>query len=177
MRARCTVRGAWGVGLLLISLASTRVMGQDIGLPIGTTPPAVQVADLDGNAVDLARWLGKKPVVVEFWATWCPVCEKLFPRIEAAHRRYGDRVAFLVIAVAVNQSPRSIRRHLDRHPMPFATVLWDERGNAVRAFDTFTTSYVVVLDEAGKVAYTGAGEDQDIEGVLQRVVGAEARSP
>ena len=81
------------------------------------------------------------------------------------------KVAFLVIAVAVNQSPRSIRRHLERHPMPFATILWDDRGNAVRAFDAFTTSYVVVLDAAGKVAYTGTGEDQDIAAVLNRVVG------
>lgn len=171
MRIGCVVRRALCVGLFLAPLASTRAAGQDIGLPLGTTPPAVQVEDLDGNAVDLARWVGKRPVVVEFWATWCPVCEGLFPKIEAAHRRYGDRVAFLVIAVAVNQSPRSIRRHLERHPMPFATILWDDRGNAVRAFDAFTTSYVVVLDAAGKVAYTGAGEDQDIAAVLNRVVG------
>lgn len=171
MRIGCVVRRALCVSLFLAPLASTRAAGQDIGLPLGTTPPAVQVEDLDGNAVDLARWVGKRPVVVEFWATWCPVCEALFPKIEAAHRRYGDRVAFLVIAVAVNQSTRSIRRHLERHPMPFATILWDDRGNAVRAFDAFTTSYVVVLDAAGKVAYTGAGEDQDIAAVLNRVVG------
>lgn len=171
MRIGCVARRALCVGLFLAPLASTRAAGQDIGLPLGTTPPPVQVEDLDGNAVDLARWVGKRPVVVEFWATWCPVCEALFPKIEAAHRRYGDRVAFLVIAVAVNQSPRSIRRHLERHPMPFATILWDDRGNAVRAFDAFTTSYVVVLDAAGKVAYTGAGGDQDIAAVLNRVVG------
>ena len=171
MRIGCVARRALCVGLFLAPLASTRAAGQDIGLPLGTTPSAVQVEDLDGNAVDLARWVAKRPVVVEFWATWCPVCEALFPRIEAAHRRYGDRVAFLVIAVAVNQSPRSIRRHLERHPMPFATILWDARGNAVRAFDAFTTSYVVVLDAAGKVAYTGTGEDQDIAAVLNRVVG------
>jgi thiol-disulfide isomerase/thioredoxin len=163
--------------LSLVSALAGAAHGQDIGLPLGTRPLAVQVEDLDGNVVDLARWVGKGPVVVEFWATWCPVCEKLFPRIEAAHRRYGDRVAFLVIAVAVNQSPRSIRRHLDRHPMPFATVLWDVRGDAVRAFDTFTTSYVVVLDGTGKVAYTGAGEDQDIEGALKRVVGEDGTNP
>ena len=161
------MRGALCVGVLLVSLASTRAVGQDIGLPLGAMPAAAQVEDLDGNAVDLARWVGKRPVVVEFWATWCPVCEALFPKIEAAHRRFGDRVTFLVVAVAVNQSPRSIRRHLERHPMPFATVLWDRRGEAVRAFDAFTTSYVVVLDATGKVAYTGAGEHQDVAAVLE----------
>lgn len=153
-------------------LAATPASGQDIGLPVGATPAAAHVEDLDGNAVDLARWVGKRPVVVEFWATWCPVCEGLFPKLEAAHRRYGDRVTFLVVAVAVNQSPRSIRRHLEGHPMAFATVLWDRGGEAVRAFDAFTTSYVVVLDAAGKVVYTGSGEDQDITSALGSLLSA-----
>jgi thiol-disulfide isomerase/thioredoxin len=164
-----TVRGAWCVVVSLAALASVPA-AQDIGLPLGTVPPAVTIEDLDGSPVDLGRWMGKQPVLVEFWATWCPVCEALFPKLEAAHRRYGERVTFLVVAVAVNQSPRSIRRHLERHPMPFATVLWDRGGEAVRAFDAFTTSYVVVLDAAGKVAYTGAGENQDIDGALRALL-------
>ena len=164
-----SVRGAWCV-VLLGALAAAPAGGQDIGLPLGATPAAAMVEDLDGNRVDLAQWVGKRPVVVEFWATWCPVCEALFPKLEAAHRRYGDRVAFLVVAVAVNQSPRSIRRHLERHPLPF-TVLYDTRGEAVRAFDALTTGYVVALDAAGKVAYTGVGEGQDIEAVVGRLVG------
>lgn len=169
------VSGAWCVVLSLAAAVPIAAAGQDIGLPLGATPAAAQVEDLDGNAVDLARWVGKRPVVIEFWATWCPVCDALFPKIEAAYRRHGDGVTFLVVAVAVNQSPRSIRRHLERHPMPF-TVLFDATGEAVRAFDAFTTSYVVVLDATGRVAYTGAGEDQDIEGALDRVVRAGTRS-
>ena len=168
----CVVRGAWRVVLSLVALVPTRGAAQDIGLPLGATPAAAQVEDLEGNAVDLARWVGQRPVVVEFWATWCPVCEALFPKLAAAHRRFGDRVTFLVVAVGVNQSPRSIRRHLERHPMPFATVLWDGSGAAVRAFDAFTTSYVVVLDASGKVVYTGAGEDQDIAAVLDALLPA-----
>jgi TATA-box binding protein (TBP) (component of TFIID and TFIIIB) len=41
----------------------------------------------------------------------------------------------------------------------------------VRAFQAPSTSYVVLLDASGKVAYTGVGADQDIEAALQRVVG------
>lgn len=164
------MRGPWCLAISLVVLTAARLAGQDIGLPLGATPAAATVEDLDGNAVDLAQWVGKRPVVVEFWATWCPVCEALFPKLAAAHQRYGDRVAFLVVAVAVNQSPRSIRRHLERHPMPFATVLWDRGGAAVRAFDALTTSYIVVLDASGKVAYTGAGENQDIDGALSALL-------
>lgn len=138
----------------------------DVGIPIGTTPPAVEIEALDGSAVNLSEYVGKRPVLVEFWATWCPLCERLFPRMTAAHRQYGDQVDFLVVAVAVNQSQRTIQRHLERHPMPFR-VLWDTRGRAVRAFQAPTTSYVVMLDAQGKVTYTGTGADQDIEAAVR----------
>lgn len=136
-----------------------------IGLPLGSVPQAVEIEDLDGNPVSLARYIGRKPVVIEFWATWCPLCAALFPKLEEAHRRYADRVEFVVIAVAVNQSKASIKRHLERHPMPFV-VLWDTQGRAVRAFKAPTTSYIVVLDASGRVTYTGSGEDQDIQTAL-----------
>jgi predicted transcriptional regulator len=68
----------------------------------------------------------------------------------------------------VNQSQSTIKRHLTRHPMPFR-ILWDGNGQAVRAFQAPSTSYVVVLDSAGKVAYTGLGAEQDIEAAVRRV--------
>jgi len=153
----------------MLMAAPPALAAQDdvVGIPVGQTPPAVTIQDLDGNAVDLARWVGKKPVIVEFWAAWCPICADLLPRMEAAHTKYGDRVEFLVIAVAVNESQSTVRRHLTRHPMPF-TFLWDAGGNAVRAFQAPSTSYVAVLDAKGKVVYTGVGADQDLDGALKR---------
>lgn len=169
------VRGAWCVvfSLLIVSFGNPgRASAQDegdMGIAVGATPPAVTIADLNGHPVDLGQLVGKRPVVFEFWATWCPLCQALLPKLEAAHARYGDRVEFVAIAVAVNQSPSSVLRHLATHPIPFR-FLWDTNGNAVRAFQAPSTSYVVVLDAAGKVAYTGIGEDQDIEAAVRRVV-------
>jgi len=124
---------------------------------------------LDGKAVDLRNYTGK-PVVFEFWATRCPICAALFPKIEAAHQHYKDRVQFVVVAVAVNQTPTSIKRHLQTHPLPYP-VLWDTNGNAVRAFQTPGTSYVVVLDATGKAVYTGYGEDQNIDAAVKKALG------
>lgn len=162
------VRRASYVALLLLVPALARA--QDvIGIPVGQTPPAVTLENLNGDTVSLSRWVGKKPVLVEFWATWCPICEALLPRMEAAQKRYGDRAEFVVVAVAVNQSKNSVRRHLEKHPMPF-TFLWDANGAAVRAFQAPSTSYIAVLDRSGKVVYTGVGEDQNIEAALLKAV-------
>ena len=157
----------WTFVLLFLPLL---LRAQDvIGIPVGETPPAVTVENLKGDSVALSQWIGKKPVIVEFWATWCPICAELLPRMEAAKQKYGDRAEFLVVAVAVNQSKSSVQRHLDRHPMPF-TFLWDGNGAAVRAFQAPSTSYIAVLNASGKVVYTGVGEDQDIDGALNRAL-------
>lgn len=164
---------ALAAALMLATISSsTTAAAQDVvGIPLGETPEPVQIEDLDGNPVDLADYIGSKPVLLEFWATWCPLCEALQPRLDAAHERYGDAVEFLIIGVAVNQTQRSIRRHIERHGME-GMVLWDTDGRATRAFQAPTTSYVVILDADGKVAYTGVGDDQDIEAALGGVVSA-----
>jgi len=79
-------------------------------------------------------------------------------------------VKFVAVGVGVNETPASIKRHLANHPLPFP-VLYDASGAAVRAYQAPTTSYVVVLDAAGKVVYTGTGAEQDIAVVLQRLLG------
>ncbi len=167
------VRSAWCVvalGAVLAVGSPGRLLAQDedVGIAVGATPPAVTIEDLNGAPVDLAHWVGKKPVLFEFWATWCPICAELLPKMKAVHARYGDRVAFVVVAVAVNESKASVKRHLESHDLPF-TFLWDTNGNATRAFQAPATSFVVVLDAKGKVAYTGVGADQDLEAALRRV--------
>lgn len=157
------------IGALLLLVRPHGAMAQDIGLPVGSRPEPVTLEDLDGASVDLGGIIGTKPVLLEFWATWCPLCEELEPAMRTITQRYGDRVEVIVVAVGVNQNPRSIRRHLQRHAVP-GRVLYDARGAATRAFRAPTTSYVVVLDATGRVAYTGQGADQDLEAAVARVL-------
>jgi cytochrome c biogenesis protein CcmG/thiol:disulfide interchange protein DsbE len=158
---------------LVFGLVISRPLGlsaqDDVGIPIGSTPAAAQVQDTSGATVDLSRHVGRRPVVVEFWATWCEVCEALLPRMEAAQRRYGAQVDFVVIGVGVNQSLNTMKRHIRRHPQPF-TFYFDPRGAAVRAFQAPATGVVFALDAQGKVVYAGAGADQNIEEAARRAV-------
>ena len=143
---------------------------QESGIPIGTRAPAVTVNDLDGKPVDLGRYIGKRPVFLEFWATWCDQCEALLPRLRAAQATYGSEVEFIAVNVTVNQSPERVRKYLQTHQLGFR-ALYDDEGTSIRAFQVPATSYVVILDRAGKVAYTGTGGSQEFDQVLRRVTG------
>ena len=54
--------------------------------------PDFVVTDTDGNAVTLSQFFGK-PIVLNFWATWCMPCVYELPDFEEAFREYGDREA------------------------------------------------------------------------------------
>jgi thiol-disulfide isomerase/thioredoxin len=155
---------------LAVLLLPAGAAAQDVGLEIGAVPDAVQVEDLDGNAVSLGDYIGRKPLIVQFWATWCPLCSALEPRLRAARSQYGDRLEIVFVAVGVNQTPRTIRRHQETHRLP-GVMVFDGRGRAARAFRAPTTSYVVALDARGRVVYTGVGADQDIAAAAAKAVG------
>jgi cytochrome c biogenesis protein CcmG/thiol:disulfide interchange protein DsbE len=160
-----------GIAALALALAllPARALAQDEAIAVGETPATPTLETLDGEPVDLAEIVGEKPVLVEFWATWCVICRALEPRIRAAHEAYGDRVEFLVVAVGVAQDPARVKQHLARRPMP-GRILWDGRGRAARAFRAPGTGFIVILDEGGTVAYTGTGTDQDLAGALGAIL-------
>ena len=160
--------------LVLLGAAAVLVLGagpaaaQETGIAVGARAPAVTVQDLDGTPVDLGQYLGRKPVLLEFWATWCEVCEALLPSVRAAHQVYGDRVEFFGVNVTVNQSPARVRKYVAEHHPPFRT-LYDSEGDGTRAYEAPTTSFIVIVDRAGKVAYTGVGASQDLTAALSAV--------
>lgn len=166
-------RFAWRAGALL-ALGALPVRGLsaqgEAGIAVGAPAPVVSVHDLDGKPVDLGQWIGKRPVVLEFWATWCDLCEQLLPRLKAAYQQYGDRVEFIAVNVVVNQTPEKVRRYAAEHEMPFR-LLYDDRAASIRAYQAPSTSFVVLIGPDGRVAYTGLGGDQDLTTPIQRVLG------
>ena len=153
----------WGALTLTLTLTlTTRAWAQlDAGIPIGTKAPIVAINDLDGKSVDLGAYIGKKPVLIEFWATWCDLCKQLLPQLERVNQKYGDRVAMVGVNVTVNESKQRVRLYLQRHKPPFLP-LFDDQGIGARAFDVPGTSFIVVVGRNGKVVYTGSGGDQDL---------------
>ena len=157
------------VAALAAAVSATPALGQDLGIEVGKTAPAVTVQSLDGKPIDLGKYIGKTPMLIEFWATWCPNCKELMPTLLDVEKKYGKQVKFVAIAVAINQSPEKVRRFLAAHPLPHDTF-YDTDGGAAGAFDAPATSYVVVLDKSGRVVYTGLGGKQDLDAAVRKAL-------
>jgi thiol-disulfide isomerase/thioredoxin len=144
---------------------------QDIGIDVGATAPAAPLETLDGKPANLSQFIGKAPVLIEFWATWCPNCRELEPTLLKMHEKYGTQVQFLGVAVSVNESPELVKRYAAKHHFTHH-ILYDRVGDATTAYNVPATSYVVVIDKAGKVVYTGLGGDQDLEAAIRKGLGS-----
>jgi len=150
-------------------LAPATARAQEVGLEVGTAAPAAKVHTLDGKEADLAQYIGKTPIVMEFWAIWCPNCKELEPSLVAASKKYGDQVKVIGMAVSVNETPEKVKAFVEKHGLP-GEQFFDTKGNASGAYDAPATSYVVVINKAGKVVYTGLGGKQNLDAAIKKAL-------
>jgi peroxiredoxin len=116
------------------------------------------LADLDGAPKSLGRFVGKKPVLLVFWAAWCPLCKEQVPVINRIHRQG----AVEVVAVNVKESPKKVKaavRSLDiRYP-----VLLDPDGSVAKKYNVPGVPVYIVINNAGMIVYNGNSFPDRIE--------------
>ncbi len=140
-----------------------------LAIAVGAPAPHAAVQTLDGQAANLSTYIGHRPAVIEFWAKWCPNCRELEPALQAAARRYTGRVAFVTVAVAVDETPAEVARYARQKPF-VGPVLYDDTGAAVEAYDVPGTSYLVVINAKGTVVYAGSGGAPDVDAAVRKAL-------
>ncbi len=152
-----------------LTVLAVPVAAQESGIALGTPAPDASVETLQGKTVALRSLVGKTPVVLQFWATWCGNCRQLEPAMRAARAKYGKKVRFVGVAVSVNQSVERVRRYHAKHKLPLE-VFYDRTGSATEAYEVPATSFIVVLNAKGTVVYTGVGGDQNVEAAIRKAL-------
>ena len=161
--ARLTAAMLFAAGAPLLASA------QDGGLPVGTKAPPAAVQMLDGTSANLSQFLGKTPVVMEFWATWCPLCKQLEPQFKAMQQKHGSAVSFVSVGVPSNQSRERQATYVQQRQLG-GTFVFDSAGNAMSAYKVPHTSHVLVIDKQGMIVYNGTGTDQNLELAIAKAI-------
>jgi len=128
--------------------------------------PAVALTDLEGRPVSREDLAGR-PVLVEFWATWCPPCRGTLGWLGELQKRHGDRLA--VLAVALESDEADVRRVASQTGAPLRWAMGTP--DVARAFgDVSAMPTLLLFDARGRSAgsFLGAppGLHAEVEGKL-----------
>lgn len=150
---------------LLLALAAALVLvgcGGGLGGDIAQTvaepgereeAPSLEVPALDGSGT-VTLEDRDRPVVLNFWASWCEPCTREMPALVEFHNLHPE---VDVIGVAVTDRPEDSRRFAEEIGIPF-TLASDRRGDAAGRFGVQGLPVTVIIDAEGRVATTHPGE-------------------
>jgi peroxiredoxin len=156
MRASRCLFALFGLFLAAPVLAGGGV--GDTGLtPLPERPPApaFELPGSDGKLVRLADYRGK-PLIVNFWATWCPPCRAEMPSMQRAWERVREE-GIELIAVNVGEGPEEIQRFAAQLGIGFPLPM-DLDSQVVHAWPVRGLPMTFVVDPQGRLAYKAAGE-------------------
>jgi thiol-disulfide isomerase/thioredoxin len=119
--------------------------------------PDIRLPDTDGTVHRLAEWQGR-PLVVNFWATWCEPCRREIPLLKALRREHAaDRLEIVGIAVDYRDD---VRKYARTHGIDYPVLIGDQGGlGAATAFGVDTVlPFSVFADRQGRVVTLKVGE-------------------
>lgn len=121
----------------------------------GKTAPAFSLRLLDGGMFNLSEHLGKRPVILDFWAVWCPSCRAALPKVASAANAFKDKDV-VILTVNLGDSPESIASFLKSNSLNVAVAL-DGDNTAGKAYHVRSIPTTVFIDREGKVASVTVG--------------------
>jgi len=121
------------------------------GRRVGNQCPEVSGFDVDDKPVKLSDYKGKV-VLISFWATWCPPCQKQIPHeIEMMNTVYKDR-PFTILGVALD-SADTLKDYYKRRPLPWPNIVGEDRILS-RAWGVNGIPAAVLVDHNGVIQHT-----------------------
>ncbi|MCL4560412.1 MAG: TlpA family protein disulfide reductase [Chloroflexi bacterium] len=165
---------ALGIGLL-IGIGHVNPVGMVAGffpastdqIRVGAHAPIFATSTLDNQSVNLQQALGK-PVLINFWATWCPPCREEMPLLNDASVKYASELT--VIGVNVDEPVSSVQNYISQMKISFP--IWMDPGGAISdryLVDAFPTTFILDKNGIIQILKIGAFTQDELDNDLEKV--------
>lgn len=142
------------------------------GGPAGSRQaPEFSLQDLAGKSVSLASFRGK-PVLVNFWATWCHTCKEEMPDLEKFSRRSGGR--YSVIGISMDENLAAVPPFVKEHMVTFPILYSDRTVSAAYAVRGLPAAFLI--DGEGRIVRRWVGA-VDVRAVENELLGLLDKKP
>ena len=116
------------------------------------------VYDEEGNEIKLSDFKGKKPVVVNIWASWCGPCQVEMPYFEEAIKKYGDEVEILMVNLTDNQrETKESALNFIKNKGVEMSIVFDEKLSAANTFNVMGIPRTIFINVDSEITYDREG--------------------
>lgn len=155
------------LGLLGVWLLARPSVASDAGARVdGRLAPSFALPDPDGRRVALSDFRGR-PVVVNFWATWCVPCRKEMPDLDAAALTHRER-GLVIVAINVQEEPSQVRAFFEDLSLRHLIPVLDFNAKTVTSYEVFVLPTTYFIDRAGVIRNVHRGQ-LDADALAQRL--------
>ena len=129
------------VGGLVMTLAGCGEKQQGGKVEVGLELPYFELPTLAGKSLESGDLRGKKPVILNFWATWCGPCRLEMPTLQELHKSGGARV----VSIAVDDAGAEVvQPFVTKEGIPYEVLIGD--SSTLQDFGAFSIPYTLVMD-------------------------------
>jgi len=119
--------------------------------------PDFSLKKIDGTQFSVSEVLGKKIIVIDFWATWCKPCKKLLKKLDELSREFGESISVLAISTDESSSFSRVESFVKSRGYSF-TVLHDPDSAVSGIFNPAgKVPYTMIVDLEKKIVFTHSG--------------------
>jgi thiol-disulfide isomerase/thioredoxin len=143
----------------------------------GKVAPAFTLVNLQGKKVSLKDYKGR-PVLVNFWATWCSPCKLEMPWFEEFRQKYGPQ-GFEILGIAEDDAGKDeIAKAVKKINVSYPILLTDPKvAPAYGGVDYLPESFYVDRNGIVQTQTSGLGSKDEIEANIKRLIGAASAAP